>query len=920
MKKKLIEVALPLIAINKESSREKSLRHGHPSTFHLWWSRKPLATARAVLFASLVDDPSARPDLYPTLEERIAARNRLFKLIEELIVWENSTNQEVLARAKEKIQESCGGSIPELLDPFAGGGSIPLEGQRLGLKVHAFDLNPVAVTINKAMVEIPPKFSGWPAINPNGLKLKKAAGWGKALGLAEDVAYYAAILREKVFKKVGHLYPTIEVTDQAGVKLDSPVLAWIFARTVKCPNPACGVMAPLVSSFSISPKGDYVEPTLEKGRVVYQVKNGGENSRKGTMSRKGAKCVICHSPISLPYIREEGRKGRLASAMMAIVTKNKNGRSFVSPSELQEKAAAIARIALDFDLAIPSKALGFNATNYGLTNYSDLFTPRQLIFLTTLGQELTDLQAEIEKDALKAGLASDDLDLASGGLGAKAYSQAVIVYLSFIIDKMTDRHSNLCSWDSSAVKIRNLFSRPAISIVWDYAEGNPFSTSTGSLSQASEWIVKALKAFPADRKAEALQADAQTDNQLRNVIISTDPPYYDNIGYADLSDYFYIWLRPSLRKIYKSIFSTIKAPKNAELVADPFRFGGKAAAKELFESGLKKVFSNFYQYSSDEFPLTIYYAFKQKDLTDKGSKATSSGWETMLAALIEAGLTITGAWPVKSELGNRTRALDSNALASSIVLVCRKRPLNAKPCSRRDFINHLRVELKSALKELRHANIAPVDLAQAAIGPGMAIYSRYSKIVETDGSTLSVKGALALINEELNINLADLEGSLDPDSWLCLNLFSQFKFAETRYGEVDIIARARNANIERLVEKKIVFAKKGKFRLLSLEELPTKIAKGEDNVWLLTHQLTYALKTQGLEACAKIALAVENDSALAKAHSLAYVLFKLCEEKTLAALAFDYNALIQSWPAIQLKIIKIQSEAAKPRPNVLPGF
>ncbi|MDR1873073.1 MAG: DUF1156 domain-containing protein [Deltaproteobacteria bacterium] len=913
MKKKLIEVALPLIAINRESAREKSIRHGHPSTLHLWWARRPLAAARAILFASLVDDPSSRPDLFPSEDEQNAERDRLFELIETLILWENSNNEGVLSAARKEIKKSCGDSLPEFLDPFAGGGAIPLEAQRLGLRVNASDLNPVAVMINKAMVEIPPKFSGLPPVNPDSLKLGlKGGAWERANGLAKDVEYYAEVLSERVFEKISQLYPTIKVPDQEGSKLDSTVIAWLWARTVKCPNPACGVMTPLVRSFSLSNKGDYIEPYLKNGQVDYNIKIG-KSKVEGTVGRLGAKCAICHSPISFSYIREEGQNKSLDASLMAIVSIDNNGRIYLPANKIHAQSAAISKIVPDFDQEIPSQALGFRTVNYGLTNYSDLFSARQSIFLTTLCEELSAIQPEIENDAKEASLTKDKIGLADGGVGAKAYSQAVMVYLSFIIDKMTDRHSNLCSWDSSRENIRNTFTRQTISMIWDYAEGNPFSASTGSFKNMTEWIVKAIKAFPANNEAIVNQADAQTDNLLRNVIISTDPPYYDNIHYANISDYFYIWLRHSLKKIYKSIFSTIKTPKNEELVADHYRFGDKEKAKKHFESGLKQVFANFYQYCSEDFPLTIYYAFKQKDADGPASEAkiASTGWETMLAALIDSGFTITGTWPIKSELGNRANAQEANALASSIVLVCRKRPKDAKPCSHRDFVNHLRKELKVALNDLRRSRIAPVDMAQASIGPGMAIYSRYSKIVETDGSTLPVRTALGIINEELDKYFAELEGSLDIDSWLCYHLFTQFKFGEIQYGDVDVLARAKNTSIEKLVDKKVLFAKKGKVRLYGLDELPKKATPGEDNAWLLTHQLTHALKTVGMDLCAKIVVEADNGDTVARAHSLAYMLYNFCEKKGWAPEAFDYNSLIQSWPEIQQKIGNLQEKAAK---------
>jgi putative DNA methylase len=911
MRKKLIEAALPLKAINKASSKEKSIRHCHPSTLHLWWARRPLAATRAVVFASLVDDPSSLPEEFPDEVSQNAERERLFKIIEDLVVWENSNDPEILAKAKAEIKKSCGRNLPELLDPFAGGGSIPLEAQRLGLKVQASDLNPVAVMINKAMLEIPAKFAGLSPINPKSVVSGlKDVTWTRAHGLAEDVAYYAEILKDKAFERVGQFYPKVKGPGQEGSSLESTVLAWLWARTVKCPNPACGLATPLVSSFTLAKrekKEVYAQPILKNGQIVYEIKTG-KPELEGTVNRQGARCVVCKSPIKFPYIREEGKNNRLGASLMAIVAESQNGRVYLPPDELQVEAAKVERIVLEFDQNLPSDPRSFMPPLYGMTDYSDLFTARQLIFLTTLTDLVPELLAEIEKDAITAGMANDGIDLEEGGTGAKAYGQAMVVYLSVLIDKLTDFHSSLCSWVSVGEKISHTFVRQALSMVWDYAEGNPFSGGTGSFQSMTSWVVKALKEFPANGQATVKKADAMSAHFPKNIIISTDPPYYDNIGYANLSDYFYIWLRQSLKKIYKSVFTTIMVHKSDELVADPYRLQrGKEAAKLFFENGLKKVFSNFYQCASTDFPLTIFYAFKQKEAEGVAGdgKMASTGWETMLAALIDSGFAITGTWPIKTERGSRMRAISSNALASSIVLICRKRPQDAGPCSRQDFLRSLRAEFKPALLGLQNSNIAPVDLAQAAIGPGMAVYSRFSKILEPDGSVLSVRKALGLINEELDKYLTELEGTLDIDSRLCLAFFSQFGLEKFKYGEADVMARAKNASIDGLKEKGAIYAQKGEVRLFGLEEIPTNINPKEDNIWLLAHQLTYALKKHGMDRCAEIAITVERGEAISQARALAYLLYGICEKKKWSKEAFDYNSLVQAWPEIQAIILDL---------------
>ncbi|MDR2141352.1 MAG: DUF1156 domain-containing protein [Deltaproteobacteria bacterium] len=918
MKKKLIEVALPLEAINKAASREKSIRHGHPSTLHLWWARRPLAAARAFLFASLIDDPSSHPELFSSEADQIAERNRLFKLIEDLVIWENSNDSGLLSAAREEIKKSCGETPLEFLDPFAGGGSIPLEAQRLGLKVQASDLNPVAVMINKAMLEIPARFAGRLPVNPESARSNvQGVKWIRAAGLAEDVAYYAGLLKKEAFAKVGHLYPTIELPGQQGSSQEAQVVAWIWARTVKCPNPACGCQMPLARSFTLSSKAGQevqINPIIRNNQFFYEIQNG-KSVLNGTVNRSGAQCLVCNSPVNFSYIREEGKNQRLGNSLLAIVAQAQNGRVYLSPDESHVKIANIPRLKLDSNYQIPNNTRDFRTQIYGMINYDDLFTSRQLLFLTTLVDLISYIQSEVKNDSIKSGWSNDGDGLEEGGTGAKAYSQAIIVYLSFLIDKLVDYHSNLCTWNSSGEKIRNTFARQALPMVWDYAEGNPFSDSSGSFNNMIEWIVKAIRALPASNPAVVNLADAQTDNLSKNIIISTDPPYYDNIGYADLSDYFYIWLRQSLKNVYKLIFKTILVYKSDELVAAPYRFeGNKSKAKDFFESGLKKVFANFFQSVSEDYPITIYYAFKQTDSKsdDKIDNISSTGWETILTALIDSGFSITGTWPVKSERSARPVSLGTNALASCIVLVCRKRPKNASPSSSRDFRNYLRDELKPALLNLQGANIAPVDLAQAAIGPGMAIYSRYSCILNVDGTTMPVRVALGLINEELDKYFTDQEARIDTDSAFCVSLFSQVGFGKISFGEVEVLAKAKNASIDRLRNKEVLFAEKGIVSLFGLSEIPTEITPQEDSVWLLTNQLTRALEKGGIKACAKIAIEVDNSYQFDLARELAYRLYNICERKKWAPEAFAYNSLVQAWPEIQLSILDLKRPSGEP--------
>jgi len=884
-KKKLIEVALPLEAINTQSAREKSIRHGHPSTLHLWWARRPLAAARAVIWASLVDDPSSLPEQFPTEEEQNIERERLFGILSELVKWENSNNKDILDAAKAEIMKSTNGNPPPLLDPFAGGGSIPLEAQRLGLEAHASDLNPVAVMINKAMIEIPPKFAGQPPVNPDAKVNSMNIMWTGAQGPAEDVRYYGEWMKQKAFERIGHLYP--KVKDENGQ--EHTVIAWIWARTVKCPNPACGCEMPLVGSFVLTKKKGkeaYVQPIQSEHGIIYKVKYG-TDAPVETVNRKGAKCFVCATPIGFPYIRESGKKGEIGRKLIAIVADGKNGRLFFSPNNMHISIANIQKPAEYPDEELPNNPRDFKTPLYGITRFASLFTNRQLYALTTLSNTIAETQSQIQIDG-----------------GSNEYAQAVGVYLSFVIDKLTDYHSSICSWHNSKELIRNTFGRQAIPMVWDYAEANPFSNSSGCFNSMLDWIVKCLTNLPCGKSGASHQCDAQTDNLLRDMMVSTDPPYYDNIGYADLSDYFYIWLRKTLRSTYQDLFQTVLVPKTEELVATPYRFiGGKAEACDFFENGMMKSFKQINTYVREDVPTTVYYAYKQSEC-DSDNRTASTGWETMLSAIIQTGFTITGTWPMRTELSNRMIGRDTNALASSIVLVCRKRPPDAPISTRRDFINALKRELKPALQKLQASNIAPVDLAQSAIGPGMGVYSRFSKVLEADGTPMSVRSALQIINQELDLYFTEQDGELDGDSRFCVDLYTQYAFDEMKFGEADVLARAKNTSVEKLAGRGVLYAQKGVVRLLTRDEIPEMT--DQKIIWLLTQQLTHAMEKDGVVGAAKIIEEIFT-SEPEHAKALAYRLFTIAERKGWAQEAFAYNSLVIAWPDVQAKAAELKS-------------
>jgi len=914
-RKKLIEVSLPLEAINKESAREKSIRHGHPSTLHLWWARRPLAACRAVLFASLVDDPSAHPDRFRTEEAQQAERLRLFGIIEELVKWENSNNEAILAKARAEIRRSCDGSPPPVLDPFCGGGSIPLEAQRLGLTAYASDLNPVAVLITKALIEIPPKFAGRPPVHPDGERMHLSDSWQGAQGLAEDIRYYGRWMRDEAEKRIGHLYPNVRLPKEQ-VGGEATVIAWLWARTVKCPNPACGAEMPLVRSFALSTKKGnqaWVEPIVDQvaKTVRFEVRTGQGRPAPPPKVGRGAKfkCLVCGELADDQHIKDEGSAGRMGARLMAIVAEGQRGRIYLSPTEKHERLAVSVQPSWTPEQELPYDPRAVWCTLYGLKTFADLFTPRQLVALTTFSDLVTEARELVLRDAVAAGLPDDGVRLADGGSGAQAYADAVAVYLALGVDRAADRNSAVCSWDSTRDSTRNTFARQALPMVWDFAEANPFSDSTGNFEGAISWIAQVVGETVASAPGYAQQLDATAAvNGVEQPLISTDPPYYDNIGYADLSDFFYVWLRRSLRDVFPDLFSTVLVPKSQELVATPYRFGGdKKKAQRFFEEGLAKAFAHMKKAQAPEYPLTVYYAFKQvesegSDEDGLGGAPTvaSTGWETMLEGLLQAGFVVNGTWPMRSELTNRPVAMGTNALASSIVLVCRPRPEDAPLATRREFVARLKRELPEALKNLQHGNIAPVDLAQAAIGPGMAVFSSYAKVLEPDGRPMSVRTALGLINQVLDEILHEQDAEYDQDTRWAVAWFEEFGTGEGEFGRAETLSKAKDTSIAGLAQAGILEAKGGKVRLLRRDELPEDWDPAQDKrltVWEVTQHLIKALDSKGEEGAAALLRRVGLGYGEI-ARDLAYRLYTVCERKKWAQEALAYNSLVVSWPEI----------------------
>jgi putative DNA methylase len=938
--KKLIEVALPLDDINIACGREKSIRHGHPSTLHLWWARRPLAAARAVIFAQMVNDPGYERHLGRGVNKKDAQieRERLFEILRKLVIWENSNNEEVLAEAREEIwkswRETCAlnkshpdavtlfnhEKLPAFHDPFAGGGALPMEAQRLGLESHASDLNPVAVLINKAMIEIPPKFANLAPVGPLPPAANKKTAtsdafeeWSGAKGLAEDVRRYGYWMREEALKHIGNLYPYIDLNTGKPVTGDksntniATVIAWIWVRTVKSPNPAFSqVDVPLASTFVLCSKIGkevYVNPIIEGDSYCFEVLKGKppESAKSGTSAgkRNAFFCLLSGVSIDYSWIRSEGNSGRLGQKLMAVVAEGKRGRIYINPSEEMESVANLAIPKWKPNAEMPKKHRNFQPPGYGINTFGDLFTPRQLLALNTFSDLVQEARAKAKDDAVLAGMTNDDQGLDIGGIGATAYADAIAVYLAFATDKCSDYWSSICTWHSSGEKMRNTFGRQAIPMTWDFAEANPMCDSSGNWMAMVDWSWKALAHTPANIRGFAKQNDAQSQNISLNKLVSTDPPYYDNICYADLSDFFYVWLRKALRPVYPGLFATMVVPKTEELVATKHRHGTKEQAEKFFLDGMTDAMHRLAEQAHPAFPTTIYYAFKQSDTTDVGTGNT--GWETFLEAVLCAGFAITGTWPMRTELSNRMIGAGANALASSIVLVCRQRDSNASTVSRREFVKELKHELAEAIEVMIGGSIgvspvAPVDLAQAVIGPGMAIFSKYAAVIEADGSPMTVHDALVLINRAITEGGDDF----DADTQFALSWFDEQGWSEGEFGKADVLARAKGTSVAGVAEAGVVESGSGKVRLLKWSQYPTDWSPENDlrtPVWEATHHLIRVLNQQGESSAGILIAKMPNRSEGIR--QLAYRLYTLCERKGWAEDARAYNELIAAWPAIQ---------------------
>lgn len=955
-RKKLIEVSLPLKAINAASGREKSIRHGHPSTLHLWWARRPLAACRAMLFAQLVDDPSAWPEEFPTEEAQARERKRLHGIIKEMVPWKATHDERIVGRARYEIARSiargrgeappgparCQSVLtylarhaPPVCDPFCGGGSIPLEAQRLGLRAHGSDLNPVAVLVSKATCEIPPKFRGQMPVHPD---VDGAGGWAGAAGMAEDIRRYGKWMRDEAESRIGHLYPKVRVTEAMTADRDDlrpyigknlTVIAWLWGRTVASPDPMMrGAHVPLVSSFVLSSrkgKRTVVVATVDQASRTYRlsVKTSGiapdeyARARRGTKAGRGPNfnCLVSGAPIPGDHVKAEGMAGRISARLMAVVAEGKRRRLYLDPSGDMEEVTRSGEVGWRPVDVISGSSQYLGVRPYGIRRFDQLFTDRQLVALTTFSDLVAEARERVLADALAAGMDCESPRLAAAGTGAQAYADAVATYLGLALGRLIDYASTVCTWNKSRESLAHTFGRQAIPMVWDFAESNPFSDSSGNYVGQVSYVAKVVEAMSTETQVAVVQQDAAGDTPLLDkAVVATDPPYYDNVPYADISDFFYTWQRRTLRETWPGLFRRVLTPKDEELVAFAYRHDGKKAAERFFMEGMGKALRNMHSSGADDYPVTIYYAFKQAEVAAEG--LTSAGWAAFLQAVFEAGYTIEGTWPVRTERPNRLRELGANALASSIVLVCRKRGDSAQAITRREFMARLRGELPDALKKVREGGVGPVDMAQASIGPGMGIFTAASSVLEPDDTPMSVRTAIALINQVRDEISGEEATSYDRATRFCIDWFDEFGMHESASGDAITMAQAYDIGIDDLEKAGVVRARAGKARLLRRDELPADWNPRADRQltdWECAQHLARVIESPdgGMDAAARLYsdMGAERGEA---ARMLAYRLYDICERKDRAAEAQVWNALAQEWPALDAALIRVEESRRRP--------
>lgn len=752
--KKLIEFLMPIKAINGESEREKTARIGLSSNIHIWWSRRPMAAARSTLFASLVDDPSEHPERFRTEEAVQQERQRLTQMTADLAVAEHARNEQLLETAHREILRYADGELPTIFDPFSGSGTISVEAHRLGLNAVAADLNAVAFLITSVVSDVPTRFENIVPVNPKADLILHTSVTG-AKAIAEDVRWYGEWIQEEAFKRIGHLYPKMQ-SPLTGRELE--ISAWIWARTVKCPNPSCGCYIPLSSSYDLARKKGaeaWVEPVVEDDTVQFQIHQG-PNSAIKAKPKVGQtavfKCPSCGEVTTDAYVKECGVTHAISNQLIAIAADENKKRVYIEPDSKQNKAVDLLPPKKVPHGPLPNYARRFSPPSFGLRDYADLFTSRQLVYLTTMMDLAREVQAAVEKQALGKGFSDDGISFADGGTGALAYAQAIRMILVLTISKLLDRCSNICSWDASGGgSLRNVFSRAAMPMIWDYAESNPFGRASGSFLNALSRSCECIANLPTSANGHTSIKDCTQPNTVRNTLVSTDLPYYDRVSYADLSDFFYVWIKYGLDDLYPTCLCSEVTPKKEELTAFSYRWeGDKQQANAFYEEGLKLVFSNLYESAGENYPSSVTFIYKGND---DSSKDSLTEWESFVTAICSAGFIITASWPLARKYESSIKLAESRGIPITVVI--RKRPDDAPHTTRRFFVSAIKRELPCIIEGLKK-NVDVMDLRASAVGQALNIYSRYSKILDADGSVMRPQMASRIIEQELDTLLGSI--------------------------------------------------------------------------------------------------------------------------------------------------------------------
>lgn len=870
-RRKLVEVALPVEEISVASRRDKDRKVGTIKNVHKWFAPMPTPAWRALLFAALVDDP-----------EDADERADLIDLVKRLVPDHGGAPPaDALERARKLIAEQHP-ELPVVFDPFCGAGSTIVEAQRLGFSAAGSDLNPVPVLISRALTELIPVAAGLgPVASSDTLDGLTGAPLD---GLLSDLRHYGLRVAQEVQEKVGHLYPP----DTEGI-----TVAWLWARTVTCPNPACGATIPLYSSPYLSKrKGDerWLRPVIEGGLVRFEIGAGaGPPPAPSKVGTRGARfrCLVCGEIAPESHLRNEAQSHGLGTQLLAIAVDAIGGRTYRVPTNLDD-AALVDRPDEVPDVDLPDRALGFRVQLYGMRSQADLYTPRQLHALGAFSDAVAGIHDKIKRDG-----------------GSVEYARTITTLLGLCVGKLAQSNSTQVRWSTREGTSRCLpaFGRHAMPMVWDFAEANPFAASVGGWSSQIETLIGGVRSLPLGSPATVVQRDARDAHSLvpaGSAMIATDPPYYGQIGYADLSDYFYVWERRALREVHPDLFGTISTPKANELIATPYRHDGNAAAAlGYFVNGFTEVFRNLQRASSPDLPILVVYAHRQEEAeTEEG--LTSTAWDAMLAALLDAGLAIVGTWPVHATHSSRQIGQDTNALASYIVMVCRPRQVDAGVTDRQGFLRVLRAELAPALRTLQDVSIPPLDLTQAAIGPGMAVFSRFSRVVEADGKTMPVRTALGLINQVRSELLSELEDEFDSQTRWALQWFEEYGFDEGPFGRAEVLFTATATSLEGLRRSGVIDTRAPKVWLRAPEDLPEDWDPESDphtSVWEATMHLVKRLTAgRGESDAAELLRRCGRNGELAR--DLAYRVADTCERKKWAKLALSFNALVVAWPEI----------------------